>query len=452
VHTVGGSGPHSRCISRCSKHPVWGTLPASHSSGPEGRSNHSWRYKISIQHNLCNELISNYNLSVVSVMEFASRSFASNSLSARLRPKEYKKIPESTLNATLKDIHDLIQYAVVQAQRIIFGQDLDKSFAVSCDSLSGYRSIAAYINLGLTTQQAFLGFTALYWLTIFLSPFWLAVIGLNLIFAAPLVFSPQGREVAHDASVHAQELANSAAEKSKVLAQNGKAKAAELSSKANQTAADLSSKGKQTATDLSSRANQIAADLSSKGKETATDLSSRANQTATDLSSKGRQTTADLSAQARSTASDMTGTASDMSGTATENIKKLPQMGTNAVNEASGNMNSAFGDAKGYLSTHSSNINGNFDRNQSGTGGAASKVSNLLNSAGESAKQMAPGSNTGKQPNSDNSQRAEMSLPGQTGGNKTGSVADTGFTYAANGDTAVIRGIQDQQRGAAPLA
>lgn len=65
-------------------------------------------------------------------MELGSRSFSANSLSTRLRPKEYKKIPESTLNATLKDIHDLIQYAVVQAQRIVFGQDLDKTFAVSC--------------------------------------------------------------------------------------------------------------------------------------------------------------------------------------------------------------------------------------------------------------------------------------------------------------------------------
>jgi hypothetical protein len=71
-------------------------------------------------------------MSVVSVTEFASRLFSGESLSTRLRPKEYRKIPEPTLNATLKDIHDLIQYAVVQAQRIVFGQDLDKTFAVSC--------------------------------------------------------------------------------------------------------------------------------------------------------------------------------------------------------------------------------------------------------------------------------------------------------------------------------
>jgi hypothetical protein len=79
--------------------------------------------------------IYNSDLPVVSVTEFASRLFSANSLSARLRPKEYKQIPESTLNATLKDIHDFIQYALVQAQRIVFGQDLGKTFAVSGVSL-----------------------------------------------------------------------------------------------------------------------------------------------------------------------------------------------------------------------------------------------------------------------------------------------------------------------------
>jgi hypothetical protein len=141
---VGGSNPYCGPIYRCSKHPVWSTLLASHSNGPEGRGYHSWRYAISTLHDLCSKHISSSNLSVVSVTEFVSRSFSANSLSTRLRPKEYKKIPESTLNATLKDIHDLIQYAVVQVQIIVFGQDLNKTVAVSCLSpyLSEYGSIA----------------------------------------------------------------------------------------------------------------------------------------------------------------------------------------------------------------------------------------------------------------------------------------------------------------------
>lgn len=72
---------------------------------------------------------------MVSVTEYASRTLGQRSLSAQLRPKEYKKIPESTLNAALKDIHDFIQYAVIQVQRIVYGQDLQKTFAVGRFSL-----------------------------------------------------------------------------------------------------------------------------------------------------------------------------------------------------------------------------------------------------------------------------------------------------------------------------
>jgi hypothetical protein len=68
---------------------------------------------------------------VVSIAEFASRFLGQNSISARLRPEEYKEVPEPILNDTLNDVHDLIQWAVVHAQRIIYGQDLEKTFAVS---------------------------------------------------------------------------------------------------------------------------------------------------------------------------------------------------------------------------------------------------------------------------------------------------------------------------------
>lgn len=63
--------------------------------------------------------------------EFAGRSFGPNNFVSRIRPRQYKTIPESTLNATLKDIHDFIQYSVVQAQKVIFAEDLEKTFGVS---------------------------------------------------------------------------------------------------------------------------------------------------------------------------------------------------------------------------------------------------------------------------------------------------------------------------------
>ncbi|KAM5345944.1 hypothetical protein ACJ41O_011805 [Fusarium nematophilum] len=189
-------------------------------------------------------------LGVMSVTEFASRSFGPDNFLSRLRPKEYRKVPESTLNATLKDVHDFVQYAVVHVQRIIFAQDLDRTFA------------------------AFLALTAWYWLIKFVSPFGLAVLGLTSIYVAPLITSPRGREVARDGTRRAEELTGAATEKGNVLVQDGKAKAADLSSKAKETAGDvgrqiedLVQSEKQTAADLPSQAGNAASDASGAAAE-----------------------------------------------------------------------------------------------------------------------------------------------------------------------------------------
>lgn len=79
--------------------------------------------------------IANFDTIVVSVTELVTKSLSSESMGARLRPRQYKTFPESTLNATLKDVHDFAQYAVVQGQKIVYGQDLEKTFAVSFPSL-----------------------------------------------------------------------------------------------------------------------------------------------------------------------------------------------------------------------------------------------------------------------------------------------------------------------------
>ena len=195
--------------------------------------------------------------------------------------------------------------------------------------------------------------------------------GLTSIFVAPLGFSLQGRNAAHNASVHAQEMVSATAEKSRELAQNGKVKAAELSS-------------------------------------------------------KGKRTAVDLSAQVR-------GTASSISGTAAEKIKKPPQMGAEAVKKAPGIVSWASdGDANGPSSTPlSHNMDGNSDRGRSVTGEAPNSMSDLSSSTNEPTKQTGPGIDAGKQPVSNHVQNAVSSFPAQAGGGKrTDSVSETGFHYA----------------------
>ncbi|KAF5023570.1 hypothetical protein F66182_4383 [Fusarium sp. NRRL 66182] len=154
-------------------------------------------------------------LGIMSVAEFAGRSFGPDNFVSRLRPRHYKTVPESTLNATLKDIHDFVQYAVVQAQRILFGEDLEKTFG------------------------AFVVTTSLYFLTQIMSPFGIAVLALTTIYIIPLIASPRGQEVARDGMVRAQELSNAAVDKGSALAQDGKTTVTNLSSRAQDTAGDL---------------------------------------------------------------------------------------------------------------------------------------------------------------------------------------------------------------------
>jgi len=154
-------------------------------------------------------------LGVMSMAEFAGRSFGPNNFVSRMRPRQYKTVPESTLNATLKDIHDFIQYAVVQAQKILFAEDLEKTFG-------------AFVVTG-----------SLYFLTQFMSPFGIAILGLTTIYTIPLVTSPRGRGIARDGMARAQEISNTAVDQASSLAQDTKGTMANISSMAQDTAGDV---------------------------------------------------------------------------------------------------------------------------------------------------------------------------------------------------------------------
>lgn len=151
----------------------------------------------------------------MSMAEFAGRSFGPNNFVSRMRPRQYKTVPESTLNATLKDIHDFIQYAVVQAQKILFAEDLEKTFGAF----------------------AFTG--SLYFLIQFMSPFGIAILGLTTIYTIPLVTSPRGRGIARDGVARAQEISNTAVDQASSLAQDTKGTMANISSMAQDTAGNL---------------------------------------------------------------------------------------------------------------------------------------------------------------------------------------------------------------------
>jgi len=256
----------------------------------------------------------------ISLSEIVGRYVSRDTFLSRLRPSEYKTVPEPILNATLKDIHDFIQYSAIQVQRIIFGEDLGKALA------------------------AFAGFTALFLLMNIASPFSLAVLGLTSLYIAPLAASPHGRALAKDATAQGQRLANTATEKAGVLAEDTKAKAADLSVKTRETAGNvqqsvgnLAQSGKETVSDLSSQSMNKATDVSRATGEKVANV----QQGVGNLAQSGKETVSDLSSQARNKATDV-------SRATGEKAANLKDMGVDAVNKAPGLVNTSTERAANY--------------------------------------------------------------------------------------------------------
>jgi len=220
-----------------------------------------------------------YTFGAVSVAEFVSRSLGPDTFLSRLRPKPYRKVPERVLNATLKDFHDFTQYSVVQAQQIMFGQDLHKTFA------------------------AFLGCTALYWLIQIASPFALSVVALTSLYIAPLAVSRQGRQlanqVAHDGSVLAGDIANKAVDSGKSAMDRGQSMA---NSTVDSTKSAIDS-GKSLANDGMARASEQTA----KARDTVVDTSSRVGTAASEQTANARDSVMDTSNRIGTAASNLTG-------------------------------------------------------------------------------------------------------------------------------------------------
>jgi F0F1-type ATP synthase membrane subunit b/b' len=348
-------------------------------------------------------------LGAVTATELLHGTFTSNTLLTRLRPREYKKIPESTLNDTLRDIHDFAQYAVVKAQKILFCEEWEKTLA------------------------AFVGLTALYWLNKLVPPFGLVIIGLTSLYIAPLVNSPRGREVAHDAAVRADELRVAAVNNTQKLAQDGKAKAAELSSQAQATAqnaqrraGELAQNGKQAAVNLTNQASDKAAYASGVAADTTKNLPRAGNNAINQAydsvaASTGRATSSSSGPNTQSTTHSISDTAANVSNKTAETAKQyLPQSVTNAVNQS------------------------------------AAQASHLANTTTETARQMAPSINDSEDPTYTLERTAERlrdtpsSIPRKTVDQQLRSVSDVADSYAATGDYSASHGVMDRPRGTLP--
>lgn len=71
------------------------------------------------------------SLGVTVGAEVIGKLVMSNGLATQMRPREYYTIQKETLNALIGDVHELINFFVIEAQRILFAENVTASAAVS---------------------------------------------------------------------------------------------------------------------------------------------------------------------------------------------------------------------------------------------------------------------------------------------------------------------------------
>ena len=69
-------------------------------------------------------------LGVTVLAEVAGKAILHQGLATQLRPRKYYTIPRETLDSMIGDVHELVNFFVIEAQRIFFAENVFASGAV----------------------------------------------------------------------------------------------------------------------------------------------------------------------------------------------------------------------------------------------------------------------------------------------------------------------------------
>jgi len=112
-------------------------------------------------------------LGITILAEVAGKAVLGQGLSSQVRPKKYYTVSKETLNSLTGDLHELINFFVIESQRIVFAENVFASVA------------------------AFLGAFFSYYL-IKIVPLWgLALLSTNILFLTPLVYKTNKELIDH---------------------------------------------------------------------------------------------------------------------------------------------------------------------------------------------------------------------------------------------------------------
>lgn len=71
-------------------------------------------------------------LGITIAAEILGKTLLNNGLATQLRPRKYYTVPRDTLDALIGDVHELINFFVIESQRILFAENVSASAAVGC--------------------------------------------------------------------------------------------------------------------------------------------------------------------------------------------------------------------------------------------------------------------------------------------------------------------------------
>lgn len=104
-------------------------------------------------------------LGVTIAAEVVGKTLVNSGLATQLRPRKYYTVPRETLDTVIGDIHELVNFFVIEAQRILFAENVYAS-AAAC--------LGAFISYYLVK----------------IVPYWgLALIGVTTLFFVPLIYT-----------------------------------------------------------------------------------------------------------------------------------------------------------------------------------------------------------------------------------------------------------------------
>lgn len=130
---------------------------------------------------------------VTTAAEIGGKVVFSQGLASSVRPRRYYTIPRESLEASLEDVEQLINFFVIEFQRVVFVENLANSIA------------------------AFLGALVSYWLIKFVPLWGLSLIAVSVIYLTPLIYI-NNKEIIDQQIQNITEVINSQANQVKEIA------------------------------------------------------------------------------------------------------------------------------------------------------------------------------------------------------------------------------------------